>query len=163
MKVTHLQCRRAHKYVRFIVNGRPKDYYKLLLWICAAIVRANPNSRAFCELEGSRCKFMFVAHNASLNGFILGCRKILFVDGAHLSGLYDETILSFVTLDAKDHLFDVAYNVVSMENVDKWLWFFTVLRECLGRMQPVIMSERNQGLLSATLRVFGIENHNYCL
>jgi len=37
---------------------------------------------------------MFVTYGASLNGFILGCRKILFVDGAHLSGLYEGTILS---------------------------------------------------------------------
>ena len=30
-------------------------------------------------------------------------------------------------------------------------------------MQLVIMSDRNQGLLSVVLRVFGIENHSYCL
>jgi len=86
---------------------------------------------------------MFVAYGASLNVFILRCRKILFVHGAHLSGPYERTILSSVALDANDHLFDVAYTVVSAENVDKWFWFFTVLRECPGRMQPVIMSDRN--------------------
>ena len=63
---------------------------------------------------------MFVAHGTSLNGFILGCRKILFVDGAHLSGLYEGSILSVVALDADDHLFDVAYAVMSAENVDEW-------------------------------------------
>jgi len=30
---------------------------------------------------------------ASLNGFILGCRNILFVDGMCLSGPYEETLL----------------------------------------------------------------------
>ena len=65
-----------------------------------AIVRANPNSRAFCELEGSKFKRMFVAYVASLNGFILGCRKILFVDGAYLSGPYEGTIMSVVAFDA---------------------------------------------------------------
>ena len=36
---------------------------------------------------------MFVALVASLNGFILGCRNILFVDGEHLSGPYDGMLL----------------------------------------------------------------------
>lgn len=91
--------------------------------MCAAIVRANPDSRAFCELQGSRFKRMFVAYGASLNGFILGCRKILFVNGAHLSETYEGTILSAVALDADDHLFDVAYPVVFAENIDEWFWF----------------------------------------
>ena len=106
---------------------------------------------------------MFLGYSASLYGFILGCRKILFVDGAHLSGTYEGTILSAVALDADDHLFNVAYAVVSAENVDEWFWFFTVLFECVGKMQPVIMSDRNQGFIYAVPRAFGIENHSYCL
>ena len=76
---------------------------------------------------------MFVAYNASLNGFILGCRKILFVDKAHLSGPYEGTILSAVALNADDHLFYVAYAVVSAENVDEWFWFFYCITRMYGR------------------------------
>jgi len=79
-----------------------------------------------------------------------------------LSGPYEGTILSAITLDADDYLFDVAH-AVSVENVDEWLWFLTVLRECLSGMQPVIMSDRNQRLLSVVPRVFGIDYHSYCL
>jgi len=86
MKVSNMQCWRAREYVRVLTNGRPEDHHKLLPWMCATIVRANPDSRAFCELEGSRFRRLFIAYDASLNGFILGCRKILFVDGTHLSG-----------------------------------------------------------------------------
>ena len=52
------------------------------------------------ELDGCRFKCMFVALDASLNGFIMGCRKMLFVDGSHLSGSYEGTMLAAVTLDA---------------------------------------------------------------
>jgi len=90
--------------VQLLTNGRLEDHYKLLPWICVAIVRANPNSRAFCELQGSRFKCMFVVYSTSLNGFILGCRKILFVDRAHLSGPYEGTTLSAIALEADDHL-----------------------------------------------------------
>ena len=86
IKVSYMQCWRAREYVRVLANGRPEDHYKLLPWMCAAIVRANPDSRAFCELEGSRFRHSFIAYGASLNEFILGCRKILFADGTHLSG-----------------------------------------------------------------------------
>ena len=53
---------------------------KVQSWSRAAIVSANPNSRAFREVEGSRFKRMFVAYGVSINGFILECQKILFVD-----------------------------------------------------------------------------------
>jgi len=86
--------------------------------MCAAIERANPGSRAFVMLEGSRFKRLFIAYGACLNGFILGCRKMIFVDGSHLSRLYEGTLLGVVALDADNHLFDAAYVIVSGENKD---------------------------------------------
>ena len=79
MTLSYMQSWRAREYVRMLVMGKPVDHYKLLPWMWAAIVRANPDSRAFVELDGCRFKRMFVAFGASLNGFILGCRKMLFV------------------------------------------------------------------------------------
>jgi len=84
--------------------------------MCAAIERAKPDSRAFVELEGSKFKRMFVTYGACLNGFILGYCKVLFVDGSHLSGVYEGTLLGAVALDVDNHLMDVAYAVVSREN-----------------------------------------------
>ena len=46
----------------------------------------------------------------------LGSRNIMFVDAAHLSGSYEGTLLGAVGLDAGNHLFDVAYAIVSSEN-----------------------------------------------
>jgi len=89
----------------------PEDHYKLLPWLCAAITRANPDSRAIVELDGCRFKRMFVALGASLNSFIMGSRNILFVDGAHLSGMYKGLLLGAVGLDADNHLSDVAYAI----------------------------------------------------
>ena len=163
IRMTYMQAWRAREYVRLLVMGRPVDHYKLLPWMCAAIERGNPDSRAFVELEGTRFKRMFVAYGACLNGFILGCRKVLFVDASHLSGPYEGTLLGAVALDADNHLFDVAYAIVASENNDDWLWFLSVLRECLGGMKPVIMTDRHGVLLHAVPRVFGVENHCYCL
>lgn len=69
----YMQSWRAREYVRLLVMGKPVDHYKLLPWMCAMIVQANPDSRAFVELDGCRFKRMFIVIGACLNGFILGC------------------------------------------------------------------------------------------
>ena len=143
--------------------GRPEDHYKLLPWLCAAITRANPNSRAFVELDGCRFKQMFVALGASLNGFIIGCRNILFMDGAHLCGPYEGSLLGAVGLDADNHLLDVAYAIVLSDNNEDWVWFLSNVRECLGGLQPVVMSNRNKALLHAVPKLFGIDCRTYCV
>jgi len=51
MKVSYMQCLRAREYVRMLAMGRPEDHYKPLAWLCAAITRANPDSRAFIKLD----------------------------------------------------------------------------------------------------------------
>ena len=100
-----------------LVMGTPVDQYKMLPWMCAAIVRANVDSRAFVELDGYRFQRMFVAFGACLNGFILESRKMLFVDGTHLSGLYEGTLLALVALDADNHIFELAYAVVGAKRM----------------------------------------------
>jgi len=106
---------------------------------------------------------MFVSLGASLNGFTMGCRKVLFVHKAHLSGPYKGTLLVAIALDADDHLFDVASSVVGKEDKEERYWFLSVLSECLGGLKLVIMSDRHDGLLYVVPRVLGAENHNYCL
>jgi len=146
-----------------LVMGKLVHHYKLLPWTCAVIVYANPDSRAFVEFDGCRFKHMFVAFSASLNGFIFKCNKMLFVDGTHLSGPYEETMLGTVALDADNHMFDVEYAVVGRETNDNWLWFLTMLHDCLGGLTPIIISDRNKGLLTVMPLVFRKENHSYCV
>ena len=52
IKLSYMQYWRAREYVRLLVIGKPVDHYKLLPWMCVAIVRANADSRAFVELDG---------------------------------------------------------------------------------------------------------------
>ena len=86
-----------------------------------------------------------------------------FVDGSHLSGPYEGTLLAVVALHADNHLLNVAYAMVEGENNDDWLWFCTVLQEYLGGLKPVIMSNRHKSLVYVVRRVFGVENHCYCV
>jgi len=108
IQLTYMQSWRAREFVQMMVLGRSEDHYKLLPWMCAVIVRANPESVTFCEVEESRFQRMFVAYVANINGFKLGCRKMLFVDGCHLSGPYKGAMLAACALDADNHLFNFA-------------------------------------------------------
>ena len=58
---------------------------------------------------------MFVAYGSSLNGFILGCQKMLLVDETHLRGLYEGMLMAAIALDADNHVFDITYAIVSGE------------------------------------------------
>ena len=83
-----------------VSNGEASGPLQTVTMDVAAIERENPYSRTFMELEGSRFKRTFIAYGACLDGFILGCQKMLFVDGSHLSGPYKGTLLEAVALDA---------------------------------------------------------------
>ena len=93
-----MQSSRAHRYVRMVAMGKPQDHDKLLSWMCTTLVHANPDSRAFVELEGCWFKRMVIAYGASLNGFILIRRKTLFMDGAQLGRPYGGTLFGVVAL-----------------------------------------------------------------
>jgi len=54
IKVSYMQCWRTREYLSMLAVGRLQNHYRLVLWLCAAITRANPNSRAFVELDGCR-------------------------------------------------------------------------------------------------------------
>ena len=58
-----------------LLMQKPIEHYKLLLWICVTLNRANVDYRAFVELDGCWFKRMFVAFGAYLNDFTLGSRK----------------------------------------------------------------------------------------
>ena len=38
-----------------------------------------------------------------------------------------------------------------------------MLQECLGELKPVIMFDQNEGLSYVVPKVFGLENHTYCV
>lgn len=105
--------------MRIMVLGKPVDNYKLLLWMCAAIIRANPRSVAFYEVEGSRFKRMLIACAANVNDFKLGHKIILFVDDTHLSGPYKGTLVAPCTLDVDNQLFNFAYGIVCGKKIEE--------------------------------------------
>lgn len=61
-----------------------------------------------------------------------GCRKIVGVDGTHLSGPFKGIILIAIGLDGDNGSFPIACAIVDKENKANWVYFFTCLRQVIG-------------------------------
>ena len=105
---------------------------------------------------------LFVAHSISIQRFLRGCRPIIAIDSAHMSGPYGGALFSATAYDANDSMFPLAFRVMSLENYEDWLWFLEKLKIVMGNKKVIIISDRHPALIRSVLEVFGLENHAYC-
>jgi len=97
--LTYMLSWRVRQFVQMMVLGKLVDHYKLLPWMCKAIVRANPGSIAVCEVDGCRFYRIFMVYATNVNGFKVGCKLVLFIDGTRLSRPHKRTLLPACALD----------------------------------------------------------------
>ena len=163
MQLTYLQAWNIKEKANERIYGEPKYYYKLLPWMCEKMVATNPGS--IVELGHSsdgHFEQLFVAHSVSIQGFAMGCRPIIAIDSAHMSGPYRGALFSATAYDANDAMFPLAFGVMSSENYDDWSWFLQNLKKVVGDKKVVIILDRHPTLLRSVPEVFGLENHTYC-
>ncbi|KAL6328730.1 hypothetical protein AAG906_003416 [Vitis piasezkii] len=130
MQLTYLQAWNIKEKANERIYGEPKYYYKLLPWMCEKMVATNPGS--IVELGHSsdgHFEQLFVAHSVSIQGFAMGCRPIIAIDSAHMSGPYRGVLFSATAYDANDAMFPLAFGVMSSENYDDWSWFLQNLKK----------------------------------
>ena len=73
----------------------------------------------------------YVCFNGFKEGWKLGCRRILALDGCFLKKPNRGEILTAVGRDGHNHIFPVAWAVVTVENKDNWSWFLELLADDL--------------------------------
>ena len=99
----------------------PKNYNKLLSWMCERVIQTNPGT--IVELKHSsdgNFQQLFIAHSISIQGFSMGCRLTISIDSFHMSGLYGGALFSASAYDGNDSLFPLAFGVVGSENYEDW-------------------------------------------
>ncbi|XP_072054819.1 uncharacterized protein [Arachis hypogaea] len=74
----------------------------------------------------------YVCLDACKRGFKAGCRPLIGLDGAFLKTLHGGQILTSCGQDANNHIFVIAYAIVSVKNNDNWQWFLELLHSDLG-------------------------------
>ena len=114
MCLTYVQAWHIKKKAKEIIYGQPKNFYKLLPWMCERIKKCNPGS--VVELTHSSDGYfeqLFIAHEVSIIGFLSECRPVIAIDSSHMSGPYGGALFSVTSYDANDNMFQIAYGVMS--------------------------------------------------
>ncbi|XP_021774652.1 uncharacterized protein LOC110738561 [Chenopodium quinoa] len=119
-----------------MIHGFFGEAYSLLPRYAEMVKETNPGSYAlvtwtqlFANVQ-PRFKACFFSFAAQVRGFLRGCRPIIGIDGAHLSGYYKGIMLTAVGIDGNNEIFVFAYGIVSTESVETWGYFMRNLK-CL--------------------------------
>lgn len=116
-----------------MIFGDASEEYKKVWDYIASIIKYNPGSTAIVKVDRIESppplfQRLYVCLQACKEGFIVGCRPIIRVDGAHLKGPYPGILLTAVGKDGNNNIFPVARAVVETESTETWSWFLELLR-----------------------------------
>lgn len=101
--------------------------------------KANPNTTVKIhvymdedpESNTKRFRRIYVYIGALKEGFRVGGREPLGLDGAFMKAPYEGQLLTVVSVDANNEIYRVAYGIVESKNMQSWLWFLNNLRDDL--------------------------------
>ncbi|GKD79970.1 pentatricopeptide repeat-containing protein, partial [Tanacetum coccineum] len=87
-------------------------------------VTVNPDSKTYFDR-------FYVCFKGLKEGWKLGCRNVIALDGCFLKKPNVGEILTAIGRDGNNHIFPMAWAVVNVENKDNWSWFLDLLRDDL--------------------------------
>ncbi|XP_056695693.1 uncharacterized protein [Spinacia oleracea] len=117
------------------IHGGWAEAYELLPRYAEMMKQTNPGSYALISWGATsgdvnpKFRACFFSFAAQVKGFLRGCRPIIGIDGAHLSGFYKGILLTAVGIDGNNEIFVLAYGIVDTESCDSWTHFMTCLRQ----------------------------------
>ncbi|XP_072066818.1 uncharacterized protein [Arachis hypogaea] len=124
---------RALKAARKIVEGDEIAQYGLVWDYANELLTSNPGSRVQVGvIPMPENPPLFDRFYVCLDACKAGCRPLIGLDGAFLKTLHGGQILTACGQDANNHIFVIAYAIVSVENKDNWQWFLELLHSDLG-------------------------------
>lgn len=134
--VSRAQCRNAKIHALNERDATIQDHYGLLRSYAKALVYSNKGSTVKVGVtvnpdEKTYFDRFYVCFDGLKEGWKLGCRRILALDGCFLKKPNSGEILTTVGRDGNNHIFPVAWAVVTVENKDKWSWFLRLLADDL--------------------------------
>ncbi|KAJ4878505.1 hypothetical protein Rs2_43523 [Raphanus sativus] len=163
MTLDYTTSYRALLYAQKLVRGSAEEGYSRLPSYLEQISIANPDSITAIELDSEkRFKYLFLSFGASIKGFKYQ-RRVIVVDGTHLSGKYGGVMLVAAAQDGNFQIFPLAFGIVDAEDEPSWEWFFTKLASCISHDKPlVIVSDRHAAIKSACEKVFPWATRGIC-
>ncbi|KAK7264792.1 hypothetical protein RJT34_32403 [Clitoria ternatea] len=165
IQLNYSQAWRAKEIAREQLQGSYKEAYTQLPLFCEKIKETNPGSFAtFMTKEDSSFHRLFVSFHASISGFQLGCRPLIFLDRTPLNSKYQGELLAATSVDGNDGIFPVAFAVVDAETEDNWHWFLQELKLAILTSEHItFVADFQNGLKKSLSEVFEKCYHGYCL
>lgn len=165
ISLSYSQVRRATEDAREQLRGSYKEAYNQLPWFCEKISKTNPGSSTnFVTNDDKTFRGLFVAFQATMFGFLNGCRPLLFLEASYIRSDYQEILLTATAVDGNDGFFPVAFAVVDVENSDNWHWFLEQLKYAMSSPQSLtFVSDREKDLKKSVLELFENSHHGYSI
>ncbi|GJX68162.1 pentatricopeptide repeat-containing protein [Tanacetum coccineum] len=141
----------SRSYAKAILESNPGSTVKVG-------VTVNPDDKTYFDR-------FYVCFKRLKDGWKLGCRKIIALDGCFLKRPSVGEILSAIGRDANNHIFLVAWAIVNVENKDNWSWFLDLLGDDLEMPTGqglTLMSDQHKGLIEAVKEVMPYAEHRQC-
>ncbi|KAK8663051.1 hypothetical protein V6N13_024932 [Hibiscus sabdariffa] len=96
------------------------------------------------------------------DGFKVGCRPIIGLDGCHLKGYYQGHLLAVVGIDADDSIYPIAFAVEESENQSSWYWLLELLAtdlEIENSHNFTFTTDKKKGLMDVVPELFPYSAH----
>ncbi|XP_073046182.1 uncharacterized protein [Primulina eburnea] len=154
-QISYMNAWQSLKRSMEIDYGTWESSVQLIQKYMCALSKYNPGAvvewkhlRANTEMSKT-LNYVFWAFRPCIDGF-QHCRKIISIDGTHLSTKYKHKMLIAVTLDANNQVLPLAFAFVDEETSDSWKCFFENLGRHVvhGENGVFLISDRHKGTSS---------------
>ncbi|KAL9235139.1 hypothetical protein vseg_009928 [Gypsophila vaccaria] len=168
--LSYKQAWRGKERIMAAMRGSMEEGYRLLPQYCDQVKSTNPGSIAsvYGNPADNCFQRLFISFQASIYGFLNGCRPLLGLDRTNLKSKYIGTLLLATGFDGDGDVFPLAFGVVDEENDDNWMWFLSELHNLLdinteNMPRLTILSDRQKAIVDGVDTNFPTAFHGFCM
>ncbi|KAL9299082.1 putative transposase, MuDR, plant, Zinc finger, SWIM-type, MULE transposase [Arabidopsis thaliana] len=161
--INYSKAWRVQEHAAELARCLPDDSFEVLPRWFHRVQVTNPGSITFFKKDSAnKFKYAFLAFGASIRGYKL-MRKVISIDGAHLTSKFKGTLLGASAQDGNFNLYPIAFAIVDSENDASWDWFL----KCLLNIIPdendlVFVSDRAASIASGLSGNYPLAHHGLC-
>ncbi|GJT11407.1 transposase, MuDR, MULE transposase domain protein [Tanacetum coccineum] len=162
INISYQQSWRGKEYGLQQIRGSSYESFEMLPYYCHNLERKNQGTVTRIKIdEKGVFEMLFIAFGASIRTFMHCLRSLLIIDIAHLKAQYKGTNLVAVGMDGNNQILSVAFGICKGEIGPCWLWWMSVLKECIGDSPNLLfISDRHAAIALAVRNEFPLAFHD---
>ena len=163
------QCHRGKGRAMHQIEGSLAEHYDRVWDYGGEIIRSNPGSTVKIIVEecdnGNYFKGFYVCFKALKDGWKLGCRPVIGLDGCFLKSICKGELLTAIGRDANNQVYPIAWAVYDIKNKKNWTQFINLLANDLELSEGAgltLLSDQHKGLIEAVKDILPQAEHRQC-